>query len=113
MKKIGLLLSILIFVINVAALQNNIIFADSWTSQGLSIKEHSDNSLILNYSITEFQFDEIDIDNEILTNILLPGVFLPNDEGLPNLPGSGRYLAIPQGAKAELRILDYRTERYS
>ncbi len=113
MKKIGLLLSILIFVINVAALQNNIIFADSWTSQGLSIKEHSDNSLILNYSITEFQFDEIDIDNEILTNIHLPGVFLPNDEGMPNLPGSGRYLAIPQGAKAELRILDYRTERYS
>ena len=43
----------------------------------------------------------------------LPGHFLPNNEGAPDLPGSGRYIAVPQGAKAILKVIASRTEKYS
>ena len=45
--------------------------------------------------------------------INMPGVFLPNDEGAPNLPGVGKYVAVPVGASARLNIISMRTETYS
>ncbi|MDP8268979.1 MAG: C25 family cysteine peptidase [Candidatus Tenebribacter davisii] len=102
-----------IIAISLSAYQADVAFTDSWDKQGLSIKEQNFKNLKLNYSINKFRFEEVMIDNENLTNIHLPGVFLPNDEGMPNLPGSGSYIAIPQGAKANLNIINYRIEKYS
>ena len=42
----------------------------------------------------------------------LPGVFLPNDEGAPDLPGTSCFIAIPQGASAAFNIVDYRLETF-
>lgn len=42
----------------------------------------------------------------------IPGIFLPNQKGAPNLAGTGRYIAIPQGAYAKITIVDARTEIY-
>ncbi|MFO7614841.1 MAG: C25 family cysteine peptidase, partial [Bacteroidales bacterium] len=47
-----------------------------------------------------------------MTNVELPGFWLPNDEGYPNLPGGGRYIAIPQGSEPVLKIVYQRTETY-
>jgi hypothetical protein len=44
-----------------------------------------------------------------MTNVELPGFWLPNDEGYPNLPGGGRYIAIPQGSEPVLKIVYQRT----
>jgi hypothetical protein len=38
-------------------------------------------------------------------SVNLPGHFLPNNEGAPNLPGSGNYIAIPNGATATYEIV--------
>ncbi|MCK4978857.1 MAG: hypothetical protein KAS62_00605, partial [Candidatus Delongbacteria bacterium] len=113
MKKLHVIIVFLILAFGLSAYQADVKFTDSWDKQGLNIEEQNDVNLKLNYSITQFYFEDIAIDNENLTNIQLPGVFLPNDEGMPNLPGSSRFIAIPQGAKAELHIIDYRIERYS
>jgi len=113
MKRAYLIFVFLILILSLSAFQADVEFTDSWNKHGFSIEEQNDKNLNLNYSITEFYFEDILIDNENLTNIQLPGVFLPNDEGMPNLPGSGRYIALPQGAKAELRVIDYRIARYS
>ncbi len=113
MKRAYLIFVFLTLLLRLSAFQVDVEFTDSWNKHGFSIEEQNDKKLNLNYSITEFYFEDILIDNENLTNIQLPGVFLPNDEGMPNLPGSGRYIALPQGAKAELRVIDYRIERYS
>ncbi len=44
--------------------------------------------------------------------IHLPGVFISNNEGAPDLAGSSQYIALPQGATASLNILSYRIETY-
>ena len=43
----------------------------------------------------------------------LPGTLLPNNEGAPNLPGNGRFIAIPQGAVAQFEIVATRIETFS
>ena len=45
-----------------------------------------------------------------MKSLHLPGVFLPNDEGKPDLPGTARYIAIPQGADASFEIISHRTD---
>jgi PKD repeat protein len=42
----------------------------------------------------------------------MPGVFLPNDAGAPNLPGQGQFIAVPNGATAKLNIINQRTETF-
>ncbi|MDP8200768.1 MAG: C25 family peptidase propeptide domain-containing protein, partial [Candidatus Tenebribacter burtonii] len=111
MKK-NIILLFCIIVISLSAYQEEVKFTGSWNKHGFSIEKQSDEKLELNYSITKFYFENILIDNENLTNIQLPDVFLPNDEGMPNLPGNGHYIAIPQGSTAALRILNSRTETF-
>ena len=48
-----------------------------------------------------------------MTIIAMPGVMLPNDEGAPDLPGQGRYIAIPSGATARLNVIRMQTETFS
>ena len=87
-------------------------FTDSWGEQGFNLQQQSDFGVQVNHSIERFILAEENIDGEMLHTVSLPGNMLPNDEGMPNLPGNGRYIAIPQGASAELRNLNYRVEAY-
>ena len=52
------------------------------------------------------------INGKTMKLVTLPDEFLPNDEGAPNLPGSGRYIALPHGAKAKLTIVSSRIEKF-
>ena len=54
--------------------------------------------------------EDITVNGQVMKNISLPGNFLFNDAGYPNLPGNGRYIAIPQGASAKMRITASRVE---
>jgi len=96
-----------------ANLNQAVEYSDSWGEQGFKLEDQNLSGVQVNYSIREFNFAEQEINREMLQTINLPGNFLPNDEGMPDLPGGGRYIAIPQGAKAELNILEYRTERFT
>ena len=88
----------------------NYAYTDSWGKAGYTVEMQNTSRVIVNYSIEEFGLTDMEIDGETFQNIELPGNFLPNDAGSPNLPGSGRYIAIPQGADASLEIVSYRTE---
>ncbi len=85
-------------------------YLDSWSQQGFSIQEESASGVTINYSLTDFTMVDINIDGIVSKSIKIPGVFLPNDEGAPDLPGNGRYIAIPQGAEAVLNIKALRKE---
>jgi hypothetical protein len=85
-------------------------YSDSWGSSGISLKSESKFSVTLNFSITEFQLIDNEVDGIPMKDIIMPQVFLPNDEGAPNLPALSRYIAVPQGAKANIIIKSYRTE---
>ena len=114
MKKIGVFFTFILIASFVFANQTQVIeYSNSWGKQGFDLKFQSSSEVEVNHSIQNFVLQETEINGEMLQTVLLPGNFLPNDEGMPNLPGNGRYIAIPQGASAELRILDFRTELYT
>lgn len=102
------LAAMMLFTINLHAQQFT--YSDSWGEAGLRIEQQSRSGVTLNFSINDFSIVEEEINGRQLQNILLPGVFLPNDEGMPNLPGVSRFIAIPNGSKAMLKVTNYRTE---
>ncbi|MFP4469864.1 MAG: C25 family cysteine peptidase [Bacteroidales bacterium] len=87
-------------------------YNDSWGKAGFSLENQSRSNVTVNYSIENFSLTESMINGVQMQNISLPGNLLPNDEGAPDLPGSSRYIAVPEGARAVLHITDYRTETY-
>lgn len=87
-------------------------YRDSWDKEGFNLKSQDRQGIDITYSISEFAMDDIDIRGESMKHITLSNHFLPNDEGAPDLPGSGRFIAIPQGAKPILHIKSLRKEVY-
>ena len=108
MKKLILIL----VVINIVGSLNSstIKFNDNWNKEGLNLINSSETELIFEYSVHEISLEEIEIDGNKMIKPILAGSLLPNDEGMPDLPGYGRYFAIPLGAKVELEILSSRKE---
>ena len=111
-KKLTSVVIMLVIIICVAniSLADKITYKDNWGKQGITIEKQSNTGIELTYSINTFYLDTIIIDGEQMITVGLPGHFLPNDEGAPNLPGSGRYIAIPQGAIAKINIVSMKTE---
>ena len=87
-------------------------YANSWGKQGINLKHSDRQSLNLNFSISEITFEDTDVDGEPMKSVKMPGIFLPNNAGAPDLPGTGRYIAVPQGANVRVKILSSRTEVY-
>jgi hypothetical protein len=85
-------------------------YADSWGDPGLTLSRQNSASLELNYSMNQWVLGNVEVDGKSLRTVELPGVFLPNETGAPNLPGMGQYIAVPEGAEVSIRVLDYRTE---
>jgi hypothetical protein len=72
----------------------------------------TDAGIDIIFSIHTIITEETMVDGIPMKTYGIPGIFLPNDEGAPNLAGTGRYIAIPQGATATATIVDARTEVY-
>lgn len=77
---------------------------------GYRILQQSNKAITIDYSISQLTAENRLIDGNIKQNISLSGVFLPNEAGAPDLPSSLQYIAIPQGAKATLKIISADTE---
>jgi len=88
-------------------------YPDSWGQSGYTLERESPTSVKLNFSITQFEMNQEMINGENMQVINVPGIFLFNDEGAPNLPGKGQYIAIPEGATASYKIIASRTEVFS
>jgi PKD repeat protein len=104
------ILSGLLILDSCLALAENHKFSDSWGKSGYTVESQSNSKIIINYSVNEFTLTEMSINGVSYQNLELPGHFLPNEAGAPNLPGSGRYIAIPHGATATMKIVSYRSE---
>jgi len=111
MKRMLLFLFVAFFSINQNQAQT-FTYNDSWDEEGFNLKSYGQQSIQLNYSIRKFTMDDINIRGESMKHITLADHFLPGDEGMPDLPGSGRYIAIPRGATPILHIKSARKEVY-
>ncbi len=87
-----------------------ITFDGAWSEAGFNLISQDASSVELIFSVPVMELSEIEIDGEMMHNVNIPGVILPNNAGAPDLPGTGRYIALPQGAQAVLEIIDFRTE---
>lgn len=92
--------------------QEKVSFQDHQFDRGMQLAKESKGGVSVTFSIDEFVFTPRDVKGEAMQGIELPGTFLPNNEGYPDLPGQGRYVMIPQGAKASVKIKNARVETY-
>lgn len=86
-------------------------YNDSWGQRGLNLEKESKQGVNIIYSVDKFTIEDFELKGEAMKNVVLPGSFVPADAGAPNLPGNGRYIAIPQGAKAKINIVSKRVEK--
>ncbi len=111
MKKIlKLTLLLVVVLISQLGISQQIDYNDSWGDHGFMLQNEDNANVIINFSLKSFTLSDLDLDGEQLKTIGVPGIFLPNDEGAPNLAGTGRFIAIPQGAIASLKVTASRTE---
>ena len=99
---------LLLFSIKVQA--QVITYEDSWGESSFSLQMENPSGVEVNFSITQYELQSRDIGGAMMSIIHLPGIFLPNDEGAPDLPGTSRFIALPQGAQASFQIIESRTE---
>lgn len=92
--------------------RTSISYPDSWYETGFKLEHQDKNSVKVAFSIREFGMNQDMIEGEQMHFLELSGTFLPNDEGAPNVPGNGRYIAVPQGSTPTVRILASRTETF-
>jgi hypothetical protein len=104
----GLLCALICF--SSIANSQKISYDNNWSKPGLILKDQSKTSVNLTFSISEFSLKSKNINGEDMIQISLPGNFLPNDEGAPDLPGVSKYIAIPQGSKVSFEILASRVD---
>ncbi len=87
-------------------------FSDSRNPAGFQLREQTRGGVSVSYAVHEFTLVEGEVNGRAMNNVELPGFWLPNDEGAPNLPGGGRYIAIPEGSVPVLNIVSRRSETY-
>ncbi|MGC8865026.1 MAG: C25 family cysteine peptidase [Bacteroidales bacterium] len=80
--------------------------------QGFNVLDSKSNKIEIHYAVNEFFLEDFVVNGERMKSVLLPGVFLPNDEGAPNVAGESRYVAIPQGATPVLNIKSMQVQKF-
>ena len=100
----------LIFMLGQSVYGQKISYTDSWNQHGFSMEQSSAKGVVINYSLTDFYMTDVNIDGSILKSINIPGIFLPNTEGAPDLAGAAQFIAMPEGAVASLNIKSVRKE---
>ena len=112
-SKLSVLL-VLILMFTVTKVNGQVIeYTDSWGPSGMTLNRENSSGVDINFSINVLTLEDINIDGQPMKVPRLPEIFLPNNEGAPDLPGASKFIMIPQGARVELKILSSRSETVS
>ncbi len=87
-----------------------LVISNSSKAQSLVVKNESKSSLSLELTIDNYNIKEIIDGDEVFHEIALSSIMIPNDKGKPNLPSVNRFVALPQGAKANVIVESYEKE---
>ena len=68
------------------------------------------NGISINMALKSYELSSMNYKGEAMQEITLSGIFIPNDEGMPNLPRISRFVAVPQGAEVRVSIKSMKTE---
>ncbi|MBN3034728.1 MAG: T9SS type A sorting domain-containing protein [Bacteroidales bacterium] len=108
MTKISLHLTL--FLLPFMAFPQEVVYSGSWGKAGYTLQEQGTEGIRVGFSVTRFVISDVQINGEGMSAISLPEAILPNQAGAPDLPGLARYIAVPAGATATLRVTASRTE---
>jgi hypothetical protein len=98
----------LLFVSDIFA--QEISYSNPWGPNGLTLNRQGSTGIEVNFSISKLFLEDVNVNGVNMKAAKIPGIFLPNDAGKPDLAGTGRYIAIPKGANVTYRIISSRTE---
>jgi hypothetical protein len=101
---------ILFFFVSFTFSQDVITYNNNWGANGFSLTRQSSTGVEINFSVNKLNLENVNFDGHDMKAPKIDGVFLPNNAGMPDLAGTGRYIAIPQGANVVYKIVSYRTE---
>jgi len=82
-------------------------------AQTFIVENSTRSNLELSLSIDDYSLENTCHDGVEGQTIVLSGIFLPNDAGMPNLPIISRYVAIPRGASVSVSIKSQRSKSLS
>jgi len=105
-----LALGCLLLSVNAATAAQDYRYADGWSAPGLSLDASTPSRIDLTWSLAEWSLGDLELDGRTQSTVSVPGLMLQNEAGAPDLPGLGRFLAIPEGAQATVRITGSRLE---
>ena len=109
MKKIVILISLLLSTTFLFAEQHEWVPLNTDTEKNVEVEVLTSNEdlIEIDYGINGFYLEEVEIEGEIYSKILLPheGIFL--DRGYPELPHINRSVLIPPHAEMEAKVVDY------
>lgn len=80
--------------------------------EGFQLLRSASDAVLLRHSIPSIALDDFSSNGYSGKVIELNSIYLPGDEGMPNLPSTSRYLAIPNGAGAELVIKSIKKQHF-
>ena len=113
MRRIAIASIVLLFAGLVASgLAEVYSFSTAGTDAGFSLINQNEAGVEVEFNVPEMALEDLVIDGETMQMVMIPGIFLPNNAGAPNLPGTGRMIAIPQGATVTVQILSSTTEYF-
>ena len=93
-----------------SVMAQRVIYPDALSQEGFSVKQSTIEGITLDYSVHTFTLADVAVKGEHLKSVTLPGSFLFNEEGAPDLPGYGRFIAIPQGATPKLNVINMQSD---
>ncbi len=99
------------FVFVSSSFGQEIKYKDSWGPAGFSFSRSNSMGMEINYSLTSVFLNDENVKGVNMKVVGIPGVFLPNDAGMPDLAGAGKYIAIPTGATVRWKITSSRVEK--
>lgn len=79
-------------------------------ADGIQIVQQSKGDISLNFTLNTLQVSPIDYKGEVMHEVGVSGIILPNAKGMPNVPTYSKIIAIPQGAEAVINIVNYEKE---
>ncbi|NQV02483.1 MAG: hypothetical protein HQ542_07545, partial [Bacteroidia bacterium] len=110
LRRIAGIVLVVCFFIALSSTAQTFSYSDALSAEGFTLKNSSDKVVAIDYSVHSFELVDVTVKGEPMKSVTLPGSFLFNEEGAPDLPGYSRYIAIPQGATANLKVICVQSE---
>ena len=85
-------------------------YDDAWGDPELTLVRSRDTGLEVLFSLRDWTLGDIELSGRSQSTLLVPGLTLQNEAGAPNIPGLSRYIALPNGARAVMRVTSSRVE---